>query len=194
MPHRSAFSTVPFLILYKNFVNEAEEQALLAELEPLLAARKYENTHWDAVISGYRELERARFGPAARKIITKCVRVLPTRKIMPIHILDLHQNGRILAHVDSVTSSGPLLAGLCLLSDCVMQLTEDANRTSGARIEVLLPRRSFYVYSSAARYQFAHAIPTEQVFKGKHIIRNRRISLMFRDPGALGETYSQGNH
>ena len=40
------------------FVSAAEEAALLAALAPALARRRYETSHWDAVISGYRELQR----------------------------------------------------------------------------------------------------------------------------------------
>ena len=44
-------------------------------------------------------------------------------------------------HVDSIKFSGGLVAGLCLLSPCVMRLTHEK---TGAIADLFLPQRSFY--------------------------------------------------
>ncbi len=43
-----------------DFVTEEEHDSLVAEVDPILQKKKYENSHWDKVITGYRELEKSR--------------------------------------------------------------------------------------------------------------------------------------
>lgn len=49
-------------------------------------------------------------------------------------------------------------------------------------VKILLPQRSIYVMSGTARYDFTHAIlsENESFFRGEKIPRERRISVMFR--------------
>ena len=60
-----------------------------------------------------------------------------------VHILDLHENGFIKPHVDAVRFCGNTIAGLSLLSDCVMKLTMESDKSKFAYAH--LKRRSLYI-------------------------------------------------
>ncbi|KAJ1970186.1 hypothetical protein IWQ62_000095 [Dispira parvispora] len=104
---------------------------------------------------------------------------------LPAHILDLHPQGAIRAHVDNTEFSGDFVAGLCLLSPTVMKFTHV--KDPDCVLKVLLPQRCFYVQRHDLRYQFTHEIPSredpteENQFHGQIISRSRRISILFRD-------------
>jgi len=50
-----------------NAITEAQEMSLLEELLPTLDARKYEDGHWDGVISNYREAEVRSWAAASNR-------------------------------------------------------------------------------------------------------------------------------
>lgn len=50
---------------------------------------------------------------------------------LPCHVIDLHKEGDIHAHVDSVRFSGDCVAGLSLLSNSIMRLQRPAVSTTG---------------------------------------------------------------
>jgi hypothetical protein len=60
-----------------------------------------------------------------------------------VHVLDLHADGAILPHLDSLEFVGSYIAGLSLCSAAIMRLTHVDD--SSARIDLLLPPRSLYV-------------------------------------------------
>jgi len=74
-------------------------------------------------------------------------------------------------HVDRITSFGPVVISLSLLTDCNMKFV---NQTSFPKKEelVLLPRRSLVVLEKDARYVWAHGIPP--------LKSERRVSITFR--------------
>ncbi|KAJ2467458.1 E3 SUMO-protein ligase pli1 [Coemansia sp. RSA 2322] len=101
---------------------------------------------------------------------------------LPPHILDLHENGEILSHVDNPDYSGFAVGGLCLLGPavCTFKHVEDAS----VSVDVLLEPRSIYFMTNKIRYQFTHEItvdPKQRQWQGKAVPKARRISLMFRD-------------
>ena len=100
---------------------------------------------------------------------------------MPIHLLDLHAEGAIGRHVDHTEYSGAYIVGLSLLSEAVMELHHEH---SASTIEMLLPRRSAYVLTAEARYQWAHVLPPEPRFGGREIQKTRRLSILLRDHAA----------
>lgn len=61
-----------------------------------------------------------------------------------IHILDLHKDGYIKPHVDSVRFCGNIIAGLSLLSDSIMRFKHETDQTKPV-VNVLLKRRSLYI-------------------------------------------------
>jgi alkylated DNA repair protein alkB homolog 7 len=122
---------------------------------------------------------------------------------LPCHAIDLHPDGTLNAHVDSVRFSGNLVAGLSLLSSSIMRLkpsintldkpgtnaNSNTNHTSDVAqqrkgfIDLFLPARSLYVLSGMSRYEFTHELlPSGSLFRDTTPIhRNRRLSILFRD-------------
>ena len=83
-------------------------------------------------------------------------------------------------HVDSVKFSGGVVCGVSLLSHAHMTLQhEDVEAHGDAAVDLYLPRRSLYILSGPARYQFTHAI--KEGGGGGGAERSRRVSLIFRD-------------
>jgi alkylated DNA repair protein alkB family protein 7 len=180
--------------VYPNFLNTDEEESLISAADASLSRRIWEEGHWDAVIKNYRETQVlvSRLAPLARTATTRAAANFPAGPLtgLPqasVHFLELSPSGEILPHVDSIKFSGGIVAGLCLLSDAVMLLTPDPppqenEGTIPPMIKILLPRLSLYTLSGTARYKWAHAIPSGTIlFKGKPIVRERRISVMLRD-------------
>ncbi|KAJ3395045.1 Alpha-ketoglutarate-dependent dioxygenase alkB 7, mitochondrial [Entophlyctis sp. JEL0112] len=102
---------------------------------------------------------------------------------LPPHILELRDpaDGKsgIGAHVDHLTAFGSTIVGVCLSSDAVMQFTHKDYPSIG--FSVLLPRGCLYYQRDSVRYNYSHEIPFDDanhVFKGKHIPRSRRVSIM----------------
>ncbi|KAJ1942135.1 hypothetical protein GGF37_003244 [Kickxella alabastrina] len=101
---------------------------------------------------------------------------------LPPHILDLHQDGEILPHVDNPDYSGFAVGGLCLLGPAVSTFKHvDDPRI---RVDVLLTPKMLYFMTNRIRYQFTHEItvnPEQRTWQGNTVPKARRISLMFRD-------------
>lgn len=105
-------------------------------------------------------------------------------------------------HVDSVRYCGSTIAGISLLSDCVMRLVrvdEENSATNEADFRtapsnstlkfkdyyanILLPRYSLYIMKETARYNYTHEILPNDVSKihGKFVEKDRRISIICRN-------------
>ncbi|KAJ2806460.1 hypothetical protein H4R20_001684 [Coemansia guatemalensis] len=101
---------------------------------------------------------------------------------LPPHVLDLHEDGEILPHIDNPEYSGFVVGGLCLLGTAVSTF-KHANDPS-IRVDLLLSPRSLYFMTNHIRYQFTHEItadPGQRAWGGQPIPKAHRISLMFRD-------------
>lgn len=184
----------------QDFITPAEEESLLNEVDPYLKRLKYEFDHWDDAIHGFRETERKAWYPANKEILGRVMtRAFSEEKVLPhIHVLDLAGEGVIKPHVDSVRFCGSTIAGLSLLSDAVMRLVRidetqykdnaeyrNLNLTGkGFFVDILLPRRSLYIMSFTARYNFTHEVLGKQVtcFKGDRAVdKGRRVSVICRN-------------
>ena len=102
---------------------------------------------------------------------------------LPSHAIDLHKEGKLTAHVDSIKFSGHLVAGLSLLSPSIMRLKpaidteidnennnkedqetnhpsmEDMSHTNDeCFVDLFLPARSLYVLSGVSRYNYTHEL------------------------------------
>ncbi|XP_067119274.1 alpha-ketoglutarate-dependent dioxygenase alkB homolog 7, mitochondrial isoform X2 [Centruroides vittatus] len=132
--------------IYNEFLSEEEEKSLVEEAEKHLKRLRYQYDHWDDAIHGYRETEQKHW-KEKNKVILQRVRELAfcpnINHINQVHILDLEKTGYIKPHIDSVRFCGDTIAGLSLLSDCVMRLVREDDPTS--RLDALLKRRSLYV-------------------------------------------------
>lgn len=109
--------------LYLNVISEAEEAALVTLFDRKFRGRPYENSHFDHVISGYRELSytlpSAPSTPTDPSTSLLCSLVndrllaliqndmpaLQPQHMLPLHILDLAQDGYIDPHVDHAEAS-----------------------------------------------------------------------------------------
>ena len=201
--HLTTGVVAPLLPVTLDVVTEAEEAALAKQADLWFAGRPYEPGHFDGVAAQYRELQKPskRFSRPNRAVIDRLALATmpPGTPLMPVHLLDLHAEGEIGRHVDHLEYSGAYIVGLSLLSDTVMTLHHEHSTSS---IEVLLPRRSAYVLTAAARYEWAHALPARPSFGGRDVEKSRRISILLRDrhaaeaaglpPTATLETRSDG--
>lgn len=181
------------LLLVESFVSPDEETALVAETDKLLRRRRYEASHWDAVITSFRELQipTPRASPLLQAVFSRAWTHVPRPSLQRpkdhVHVLDLAPgSGNIDYHVDSVKFSGDVVCGLSLLSPSVLRLRRQAAdydpSLPGALppeglpvITVELPPRSLYMLVDESRYDWAHAIAP--------VGGGRRISLIFRDEG-----------
>jgi hypothetical protein len=146
---RSLLGPEPAVHVIRDVITKQQEQNLVDELIPVLKRRRYQRDHWDQVIVGYKEVERAYWQNPDNEEVIGCIRrkiesvVVNSPNIMnkmgyhdlkiakdkllmewlPVHIIDLEDNGFISPHVDSVKFSGGLVCGLSLLSPSIMTLT-----------------------------------------------------------------------
>ncbi len=155
--------------------------------------RRYEKGHWDAVITNYKEIELASeyLSVESNNVIERVQLQLQNTYFanvqspqwLPSHAIDLHKEGKLTAHVDSVKFSGHLVAGLSLLSPSIMRLkpaadTEIANHDDDHDseepnhpsidettrqndenfVDLFLPARSLYVLSGVSRYKYTHEL------------------------------------
>uniref|UniRef100_UPI00359018F9 alpha-ketoglutarate-dependent dioxygenase alkB homolog 7, mitochondrial-like isoform X1 n=1 Tax=Myxine glutinosa TaxID=7769 RepID=UPI00359018F9 len=167
----------------EEFVSLREEQILLDEVEPSFRKMKYQFDHWDDAIHGYHEIEREKWSAEAASLLHRvCETAFGTRsEVSPlIHILDLDAHGYIKPHVDSIKFCGNTIAGLSLLSTCVMRFVHEG---TAEQMDMLLKRRSFYIMRDKVRYKFTHEIlkNEESYYEGKHIPRSRRIAIICRN-------------
>ncbi|KHN72595.1 Alpha-ketoglutarate-dependent dioxygenase alkB -like protein 7, mitochondrial [Toxocara canis] len=129
-----------------NFITEKEEQSLLAEIEPHMKRLRYEKSHWDDAIHLYREREQRSWSKENETIIQR-VRDISFKKgdahLSYVHILDLHKDGVIKAHIDSTRYCGDVISGMCLLSDAVLRLRHK-DRKDELIMDLLVPRRCLY--------------------------------------------------
>ena len=139
-------------VVYPNFLTEDESKSLVKEASRRLKRRRFENGHWDSVITDYREVEMSSpdidFNnehdiskdtggslPQFAKVIQETRRHLEAQTFtnsndaisnntqwLPCHAIDLSANGELSAHVDSVKFSGEVVCGLSLLSNAIMRL------------------------------------------------------------------------
>lgn len=175
----------PPVELHADVITPAEEDALAAEADRYLRARRYEAGHFDGVIRHYRELQRPlrSWSSASRSLFDRVASLaaLPSgAELLPVHVLDLEAHGEISRHVDHVEYSGESIVGLSLLSHAVMLLQHEAD--PAAAFDLLLPRRSLYVLRGEARYRWAHSLPLQPSFEGQSLPpKSRRISVILRD-------------
>lgn len=59
---------VPFFKVRLDFVTEKEEALLLEEIEPHIKRLRYEKSHWDGAIVGYREVERKNWSKESQTV------------------------------------------------------------------------------------------------------------------------------
>lgn len=167
---------------------------------------RYEDGHFDGVITRYRECsagdwsspisattspssdsssnndQKGRTTPREMMDAIKSDFFPSTWTWVSPHILELEAGqGGIKPHVDHLDASGSVVAGLCLGSSAVMELIHQDDPQKWFR--VLLPKRCFYFQRDSVRYSYKHGIPIEpedHQFRGTVIPKEKRISVMLR--------------
>lgn len=181
---REKFELMKSIFIHQDFLSENEEESLLIELEPYLKRMRYESGHWDNAIKGYRETERVNWNSTNSLIIDKIKKIAFKLQDVPlkhVHILDLEENGVIMPHIDSIKFCGSTIAGVSLLSDSVMRLIQENNKNY--ILDILLKRRSLYIMTGLARYNYTHEILGNEnsKFGSKEVRKSRRISVICRN-------------
>lgn len=123
------------MIVIENFINEVQEGRLHAEIEKTMKRMRYQYDHWDNAIHGYREMEKLDWLPENEEVFNAIrSRAFVTNTLPHVHILDLAADGIIKPHVDSSRYCGNTIAGLSLLTDCIMRLKRiDENKYKQSR-------------------------------------------------------------
>jgi alkylated DNA repair protein alkB family protein 7 len=161
--------------------------------------RRYERGHWDSVIINYKEVELSddSLVPPISRIFERIQSLLSANHLpsdkpvqwLPPHVIDLHAQGQLNAHVDSIRFSGVTVSGLSLLSPCIMRLKPSSDalydwkegRMEG-HVDLLLPPRSVYCLTGPSRFRYSHELlPSGSLFQNKAVHRGRRLSVIFRD-------------
>ncbi|KAG0330629.1 Alpha-ketoglutarate-dependent dioxygenase alkB 7, mitochondrial [Podila horticola] len=192
-------------IIVPNYLSPQEHdmmvEAATKKLKRALGKQvRYEDGHFDGVITRYRECSASDWGappPASEQGAEQKERQTPSEVLQAIklqyfpqdwkwvapHILELEAGkGGIKPHVDHLEASGQVVAGLCLSSTAVMELIHDNDPSRSFR--VLLPKGCFYFQRDSVRYQYKHGIPIEledHQFKGTVYPKEKRISIMLRN-------------
>lgn len=170
--------------LWTDFISDSEEEQLAKEVERDLKRQQYEKDHWDEAIVGFRECEKKHWSPSSQSVVQRLreksfepgVRQLPY-----VHVLDLAEDGYIKPHIDSVRFCGDTVAILSLLSDCVLKLVHDQEKSK--IVNCLVPRRSLYILKGTSRYDYTHEIlaNSDSFFRDVEVPKKRRISLVCRN-------------
>lgn len=199
------------MIVIDNFITESEEERLLAEAEKSLKRMRYEYDHWDNAIHGFREMEKINWLPENQELFDRVRKRAFVSDVLPhVHILDLAKDGIIKPHVDSSRYCGSTIAGLSLLTNCIMRLKrvdetqywqeKEGEAEAGKNVskqqldkklptlefdyyvDALLQRRSLYIMKDSARYKFTHEVlAAGSIFKENVVHKGRRISIICRN-------------
>ncbi|KAI6659084.1 alkB, alkylation repair-like protein 7 [Oopsacas minuta] len=176
----SNFTDHKSLLIRDNFITTEEENAILKEVEKKLNRMKYESSHWDDVIHGYREIQKLHWLESTQFIIDRLRSLVPPPLLPHTHILDLSPEGYITPHIDSVEYCGPCFAVLSLLSDAVIRL--EHTESPDHWFKVLIKRYSVYVLDGKLRYQYKHSILNgkDATVNEVKIEKGRRLSVIVR--------------
>ncbi|MCP9261198.1 Carnitine palmitoyltransferase 1A (Liver) [Dirofilaria immitis] len=129
-----------------NFITEQEEASLLDEINPHMKRMRYEKSHWDDAIHLYREREQLNWKIENEAVLNRVRKQSfkeGDKQLLFVHILDLHEDGIIKPHIDSIRYCGDVIAGLSLLSDAVMRLRHK-DRKDQLIFDLFLQRKSLY--------------------------------------------------
>ena len=139
----------------------------------------------------------------------------PRRILWAVQCLALTYNTSVISRSNPSVYMHRYIVGLSLLSDAVMTLHHEAqpNRagnedesaapgrhvantppqmSTSAWLPMLLPRRSLYVLHDEARYDWAHAVPSEPEWEGVAFEKGRRLTILFRDQAAAEVEQHEG--
>eukprot|EP01089_Gocevia_fonbrunei_P013755 TRINITY_DN3595_c0_g1_i1.p1 TRINITY_DN3595_c0_g1~~TRINITY_DN3595_c0_g1_i1.p1 ORF type:complete len:204 (-),score=27.71 TRINITY_DN3595_c0_g1_i1:28-639(-) len=184
-------TSVPGLILVKNFLTEKEEDELLAVIDAPNAPWKLNRSRTRRVQmfgplhdSRYTVKQGAEITPLpsyspdlTKKIITFCwehfhqfqLSKLNNDKYTELFVNEYTSNDALQFHKDHTSTYGPVIIGISLLCDGIFWFQKGSNEE-----QIKLPRRSMYLMTGDSRTSWNHGI------HAGHLSGERRISLTFR--------------
>ncbi len=96
-------------------------------------------------------------------------------------ILNLYRPGEgISPHIDLPARYGDGIIGVCLGSECVMDLERELDGTT-RRHAVYLPERTVYCLSGEARWEWRHGIPSRLYDRVESVDRPGEATTLIRD-------------
>ncbi|UJR22166.1 hypothetical protein I4U23_025230 [Adineta vaga] len=179
------------LRIFDDYLTDNEYNNFLKEIDGFMKRKRYEYSHWDDAIHGYREAEKTDWSPENQQVLSRIREFAfddPTQTLVHVHVLDIAKDGYIKPHIDAVRYCGTTIVGLSFLSSSVMRLVHKDDKSM--MVDILLKPKSLYILKNIARFDFTHEIlkNEQSYFNNNHIPRNRRISIMCRnmplDPSA----------
>lgn len=202
MTNASSDFEVQSALVFKDFITESESACLVRDVLDRLKRVRYTIGHWDSIITKYRETELYLPYESNNSTISKSSLLVIERirdhiqhqidysiTWLPCHIIDYHCEGSLSAHVDNTKASGNIIAGLSLLSACVLRL-RPVFVSKSDYIDLYLPPLSLYLLRGMSRFDYTHEImPSGIIFplfdgveeRNMCVIRERRLSMLFRD-------------
>lgn len=179
--------TVPGLVYIQEFITPEEEQSLIKSVdsETWNHALSRRTQHYGYTYDYKRKKinhDEDYLGPLPKWSETIVDRIMACglfKQTPSQMIVNEYEPGQgIAAHTDAMVF-GPVIASLSLGSDIIMRFE---NLTIEKYYSQLLERRSLIVLQGPARYQWTHEIlkKKSEVFDGRVLTRDRRISLTFR--------------
>jgi len=176
------------ITVYRNFLSAEEENQLLLQIASFFDGKRFQKSHWDSVISGYREVERheSLWSESCLIIINRIKNMFSqTQFLQYIHVLELKEDGIISPHVDNTEVFGSVIATISLESDSVMTCEHVLN---GSIFDVYIPRYSLYILRDHARYMYRHSILNREFQFGSQIIsKKKRIAIILRSEKVAGD-------
>ncbi|BHF75846.1 Alpha-ketoglutarate-dependent dioxygenase alkB 7, mitochondrial [Sparganum proliferum] len=190
------------MIVIPNFVTEAEESNLMAELDPALMRLKYQTSHWDSAIENFRETEKKNWRKINQPVLERLKQLtLNTEKedkkpegapetssfsdLLPlIHVLDLAPSGWIKPHVDSVRYCGGVIAVVSLLSDSIARLAIASPSEVAALTEQLPASRPGLQLPPPGAFADLF-VPRRSVYVMRGVSRYRMTHAILPSPGEL---------
>jgi len=169
-----------------------------------VGSRRYEKGHWDAVITKYKEVEfdtdPSLLDSISHQVLKRTQSFLLQQHLdsddstfvefLPTHAIDLHRDGVLDKHVDSIRFSGNMVAGISLASPSIMRLrpsahdddnnnnnNNDDNNNDNTEhqqqqtteqehwVDLYLLPRSLYVLTGMSRFEYTHELlPSGSIF------------------------------
>lgn len=109
-----------------------------------------------------------------------------------LHVLDLHESGKIDAHIDSEKFTGPALASLSLIAGGTLKFREYQRRACPIHccsrnrfvVDIELAPGTLYIMSGMMRYEYTHELVN---------VTGRRLSILRKlDPAVQEARVPQG--
>jgi hypothetical protein len=136
--------------LLPEFISLQDESAIIAEVSSKLKTIEWCENHLDQKIVNFREFSTS--NPTQFPTLFRVFEgftsqfagaAFASAKLLPLHVLELRNDGYILPHIDNAAYSGNLIAGLSLQREAILTLENPANRHD--RVQLKLMPRSLYV-------------------------------------------------